>query len=879
MAALRFRTHLILYCTAITLLLTAAVIALYTTLFQRHAIDSLATYGKAITMNTAFSVADDLITESYAPLQEFVREFSSRAEVDAIQIADSQGNILAASEIGLLGTVMPVEPPGRLLVRDEEIKVTVDAASEQLVVTASIVVGQTMLGKTRVFLSMKPILAHLRAIQRNATLIGLGFWLVAILVGSLLAQRVCEPLRRFMKVTDSISQGDFKIQIPRPRWVFELGRLSEALQLMAGAIASREAALEESEKKFRHLFERAMEGLFVADAKGVLLDVNPAFVSILGDDSRETLLGRNLFANFFESEESFRTFKGRIGTQGFVKDYELTLIKNDSSPTMVSLTCHAVVEADGNVLKYEGMIRDITEQKRAALEISRMRNFLNNIIESMPSMLVTLDADSVVTQWNTAASEITGISAQQAVGRRIYDVVPAFGKYVEQLNASNQNRRPIKLHREHLPDDVAHLYNLTIFPLVSNGVSGVAIRLDDVTELEQKERQLRQAQKMESIGTLAGGLAHDFNNVLAGILGNLSLIFYKLDQNPGGLPQQELRDYLKRMETAGQRAADMVRQLLTLSRKQAVDLVPVDLNLSVKHVCKIGENTFDKSVTIVAQPAEVPAYVLADTTEMEQVLLNLCINAVHAMTIMREDEAWGGTLTVAIGPVMADAVFRSRHPEAVAHGYWKLSVSDTGVGMDTTTAAKIFDPFFTTKEQGKGTGLGLAMVYNIVHQHQGFVDLYSEPGRGSTFSVYLPQLLRGADAMVPAAKPAIASGQGMVLVVDDDEAVRQMASDALQTLGYSVLSATNGQEGVDLYRQHQGQIQAVLLDMAMPLMSGREAFLEMQKINPAVKVLLASGFRKDNRVEEILALGVKEFLQKPYTIASLADAIGTVIKG
>jgi CheY-like chemotaxis protein len=263
---------------------------------------------------------------------------------------------------------------------------------------------------------------------------------------------------------------------------------------------------------------------------------------------------------------------------------------------------------------------------------------------------------------------------------------------------------------------------------------------------------------------------------------------------------------------------------------------------------------------------------------MEQVLLNLCINGIHAMTIMRGEDVWGGVLTIAIDKVVVDPVFQKRHPEAIGPLYWKVSVSDTGIGMDTKTAAKIFDPFFTTKEQGRGTGLGLAMVYNIVRQVQGFIDVYSEPGHGSTFSVYLPLLVREGISAPAATDPlAICRGEGVVLVVDDDMRVREMAENILEIVGYTVLTAENGKEGVERYQQHQADIKAVLLDMAMPVMSGREAFVEMKKINPDVKVLLASGFRKDDRVEEILGLGIKEFLQKPYTLAGLARAMKKVI--
>ncbi|MBU4396049.1 MAG: response regulator, partial [Proteobacteria bacterium] len=529
-------------------------------------------------------------------------------------------------------------------------------------------------------------------------------------------------------------------------------------------------------------------------------------------------------------------------------------------------------------LKYEGLIRDISVQKRAEKEIVRMRNYLNNIIESMPSMLATLDADSIVTQWNSAACRLTGISSRDAIGRKIYDIAPVFSKYYQQVDTIKYQHRPLTLYREKVTEDAEHLYNVTFFPLIANGVNGVALRLDDITELDLKEQQLRQAQKMESVGTLAGGLAHDFNNVLAAILGNLSLLKYKI-HSPPGLSVSEIQEYLERMETAGSRAVDMVRQLLTLSRRHQIDLVPVDLNLSVTHVRKIGENTFDKSVQVVVHPSECPAYVLADITEMEQVLLNLCINGIHAMTIMRGDGAWGGILTIAIDKVVVDQLFQKRNPEATGSAYWKISVSDTGVGMDTKTAAKIFDPFFTTKEHGKGTGLGLAMVYNIIRQEHGFIDVYSEPGQGSTFNVYLPLLEREGEEIAPTRDTStISRGDGIVLVVDDDDIVRKMAEDILQSVGYTVLTAANGKDGVEMYRQHHGNIKVVLLDMVMPVMSGREAFMEMKKINPEVKVLLASGFRQDERVEDILELGVKSFLQKPYTITSLALTMKQVLE-
>ncbi len=880
MTTIRLRTLIIVFSALIPLLLTVALITLYTYRFKEYAINNLIIHGKAITANIVFSVADDLFTENYAPLQDFVQGII-QDDIDDIQISDVHWNIVASSDMSMLGTTMTREKKEDCLYRgiEHSVCVHIDKKNGELVLSSPIVVGSLELGNTRVTLSMWYFLSHLQKMQRNGVVIGLGFWLLAVAIGFWLSRVLMRPVHNFMVATEGISQGNLNVTIPQKSRIFEFNSFGQALETMARGIASREKEVMESEKKFRHLFERAIEGIFVTNGQGRMLDVNPSFVRIMGAQSREVLLSQNLFANVFENEETMFDFQQKMDERGFVQDYEVALIKSDSHSVVVSLTCHVVYDELGNLVQYEGLIRDITAQKNAEQQIVRMRNYLNNIIESMPSMLIAVDGKGKVTQWNGAAHRLTGLDPDAAIGRDLFDIAPWFQKYARHIVGIRQRQTPITLYREQLTLDSGHFYDITFFPLVANGVEGLAIRLDDITELDRKEQQLRQAQKMESVGTLAGGLAHDFNNVLTAILGNLSLLQYRLRGNKEVTAADTL-DYLQRMQEAGQRAVDMVRQLLTLSRRHQIELVPVDLNLTIKHVRKLGESTFDKSVRVVLCPAEVPAMVMADTTEMEQVTLNLCINGIHAMTIMRDKEVWGGTLTIAIDKVEADPLFKNNHPEALGSFYWKLSVTDTGIGMDPHICAQIFDPFFTTKGQGKGTGLGLAMVYSIVKQQQGFIDVYSEQGNGTTISVYLPVLEReeGPASVSVAALAQITRGSGLILVVDDDELVRNMAINILETVGYTVLSAEDGAIGVEKYRQRHTDIKAVLLDMAMPVMSGREAFLEMQKINPAVKVLLASGFRKDERVEEILGLGVKDFLQKPYTIASLAVAIKKVIE-
>ncbi len=511
-------------------------------------------------------------------------------------------------------------------------------------------------------------------------------------------------------------------------------------------------------------------------------------------------------------------------------------------------------------------------------QLRRTRQYLNNIIESMPSMLISIDATGTVTQWNHAAATYTGINAGDAMEKKLWEIVPNFARFEKYLREILSTRVPREFPREKFVNgDNIRYHNVSLYPLVEDGLKGMVLRMDDVTELEKKDQQLRQSQKMETVGTLAGGLAHDFNNVLGGVVGTISLLKYKL--NKGKIQvDEEAVEMLDLIEESGQRAGDMVQQLLALARQQEMTFSPVDLNHTVKNVIKICKNTIDKGIELNPLYYTEEALVNADPTQLEQMLLNLCVNSSHAMTFMREeDEPRGGKLTIALERIFADRHFRQSHPEAKGAHYWVLAVRDTGVGMDSRTQSKAFDPFYTTKEKGKGTGLGLAMVYNIVQQHKGFIDMYSEIGTGTTINVFLPILESGKSTGAKAPREELPRGEGLILVADDEPVMRRLARSILEESGYRVLLAKNGLECVSLYAQHQGEIKMVLLDMAMPVKSGDEAFKEMKAMDGNVKVLLASGFRKDERVDKILAAGAARFIQKPYTLEKLSKTVYEII--
>lgn len=534
------------------------------------------------------------------------------------------------------------------------------------------------------------------------------------------------------------------------------------------------------------------------------------------------------------------------------------------------------------IQKFNLMFQQLEERDTQLInsndEIRDLHLYLNNIIQSMPSAIVVVDEKALVKQLNNSAHSFVDADCISPVGMELWEAFPEFCRFKYAYEEVVKNIKPRIFQKEIFTKHESRFFSVTIFPLSAGVQKGVVFRIDDVTEIEKIEEQLRQAQKMETVGNLAGGLAHDFNNVLGGIVGTISIIKFKMNRNRE-LKIEDLRDNLEVIEQSGQRAADMVQQLLALSRKAEMTFAKVNLNNSLKHVSKICQNTFDKSVELNFDYSEQPAIVKADPLQIEQVILNLCINSAHAMTIMRAaNQLKGGVLTLRVSKLFADKYFCSMHQNAHEGAYWLIAVSDTGVGIEANNLAKIFDPFFTTKSKGKGTGLGLSMVYNIIMQHDGFLDVKSEINIGTTFNIYLPVYDGEDDHSSNPAFEEIYSGEGLVLVVDDEPVIRETAKSILEECGYHVILAENGEEGVAKYREQCAEIDLVVLDMVMPKKSGKEAYLEMKIINPAIKVLLASGFRHDERVEEVLQLGVNAFIQKPFTLAKLSKAVKDILR-
>ena len=380
----------------------------------------------------------------------------------------------------------------------------------------------------------------------------------------------------------------------------------------------------------------------------------------------------------------------------------------------------------------------------------------------------------------------------------------------------------------------------------------------DITKSKHLEEQLRQSQKMDAIGQLSGGVAHDFNNLLTGIIGNLSLAEMKAPT--------EIQDYLKNAKKATDRAGELVKHLLAFSRKSQVELKPVDLNRMVKETFQLARQAIDRRIEMKIQIFEECLYILADEAQVNSMIMNLLLNARDAIDEMRDGERTGDTFVITVCTRI-----QTRDSYAV------VRVSDNGIGMDSETQERIFEPFFTTKEVGKGSGLGLTTVYGIVKKHDGRIEIDSERGKGTTFRIYLP-IVTKQDSEEEEESGEIPGGTETILLVDDEEMIRDLGKNILEQWGYTVLLASDGQEGLNAFLQNQARIDLVILDLSMPKMSGREVLTQIRSVSPEAKVAISSGYSPEGiEKEELERRGATGFLSKPYMLFEMLRTVRNLL--
>lgn len=459
--------------------------------------------------------------------------------------------------------------------------------------------------------------------------------------------------------------------------------------------------------------------------------------------------------------------------------------------------------------------REIDARAEREKQLNDMHQYLSGLFDSIPSILISVDATGIIRSINSAAENFTGTGSSDILGKGIFEIFPLLNEFRNDINRVLESKAGMDIKNSYKSPDTELQMEISISSLYHGGITGAVIRLDDVTIIKKKDEKLIQAQMMDSIGNLAGGIAHDFNNVLSGITGTVSLLKHRLSKNE--LSHEDLGKFLNIIDDSGKRAVTLTRQILSLSRKDEMAMETADLNEILRHVYNFCFHSFEKSIEIQTVYYPEPARAMVDPTRIEQVILNLCINARDAMTVMRTDsEKKGGALHIGIEMLPGDE-FSGDSPVEAEPGryYWKITVKDNGIGMDKKTIDRIFEPFFTTKAKGRGTGLGLAMVYNIVHIHNGFINVSSEIGRGSIFSLYIPV----DESMIikeSTLQPEFKKGRGKILIIDDEESICQISSEILEYCGYEVTAECDPELAVKRYSENQDSFACIILDLNMP---------------------------------------------------------------
>ena len=501
------------------------------------------------------------------------------------------------------------------------------------------------------------------------------------------------------------------------------------------------------------------------------------------------------------------------------------------------------------------------------------------IVEGLEEGYFEIDLDQNLTFFNDPLCKILGYSRDDLSGKntRAFTSPATTGKMDEIYARVQKTAEPIRVTDYDAIGKTGDSIALELTASLRRNSRGAPIGfrgvLRDVSERKAAEAQnrkleiqVRQAQKMESIGTLAGGIAHDFNNILMGIQGNASLMALKTD------PEHLNYEKIKNIETYVENGTELTRQLLGFARRGKYYAIATDVNDVIdKSASMFGRTKKEIRIQMDLAPDIWTAEV--DRGQIEQALLNLYVNAWQAMPR-------GGDLYLKTENVILDAEFVNNKPYKVEAGdYIKITATDTGIGIDKETQERIFEPFFTTKEMGRGTGLGLASVYGVIKNHGGYINVYSEIDQGTTFSIYLPASRKKIQKEIEKTVPTVAMGTGTILLIDDEEMIIKVGEELLHELGYEVLSARSGQEAIELYQKNADKIDLVIMDMIMPGMGGGETFDRLKRINRNIKVLLSSGYSINGQASKILERGCDGFIQKPFNLIQLSDKIrGIIVK-
>lgn len=624
------------------------------------------------------------------------------------------------------------------------------------------------------------------------------------------------------------------------------------------------------EMEFNRTLLQTSPAFFVAiDPDGKVILMNQSMLDALGYEMDEAA-GRDYISNFVPEEDRKRLaeiFRQLVVESGPTRNENRVLTKKGRE-LLVEWHGRSVMDKQGRLSYYFGVGIDVTERKSAEEALHSEMEKFQTLSENAPFGMVLISRDGRFTHVNAKFQEMFGYDLddvhdgrawfRKAYPDKDYRAV-TISAWIEDFRDDGPGERRPRTFTVACRDGQQKVITFIPIRLTSGDY---LMTCEDITELRRLEERLRQSQKMEAIGSLAGGVAHDFNNILTTIMGYASLLQETIDRESG------MRIYVDQIISASHKAANLTQSLLAFSRSRSITLKPLNVNEAVKGAEKLLKRLLTEDIELKLSLTDGDATVLADATQLDQILFNLTSNARDAM-------ARGGSLVIETGHVDVDIDHARAHGFEHEGRYITITVRDTGAGMDEATREKIFDPFFTTKEVGRGTGLGLATVYGIVKQHKGHITVHSEPGKGATFSIYLPATASAAGEEPQPAAP-VRGGEETILIAEDNAEVRALIREVLRKYGYRTLEAKDGQEAVELFEKARN-IDLIVLDSVMPRKNGREAFEMINKMYPGIKALFMSGHTKDTILDKGIADDKFDFLPKPVSPIKLLQTVREIL--
>ena len=745
--------------------------------------------------------------------------------------------------------------------------------------------------------TMKLIIASDRSktnepiIRMRNLFIGLTVVATIVLLGLLyflLQRTLLAKLKTIQEGSNEFKSGNLAYRLPSLGHD-ELGSLASTFNEMGQSLQNashelelkveqRTAELRGSEEKYRLLSENTPDVIWKMDLDLRFTYVNSAIFQVTGyteDEWIGTRLADHCDEENFRKMAQVASEEISKGTDSSRVIFEAVILNKNKQPFPVEISGKIIFGENGLPLALQGITRDITERKRAEKALRESESLRQAILDGITTNMAFVNQDMEILWANKTAADSVGKLPSQMIGHKCHslwadDVKPCDGcPTVKAFKTKKSEHTTMVTPDGRVWDEKGE----PVFD-AEGSLLGVVEIATDVTEklrTEQEKRalqaQLFQSQKLEALGTLVGGIAHDFNNMLQIILGYSQLLLG--DKKDGDPSYKDLQTIIQ----TAKGGADLVKKLLAFGQQTPIFPVNLDLSRKIRKLIPLLSRTLPQLVKIDLDLTHEPLTIHADPNQIDQVVMNLAINASEAMPD-------GGRLKIGITTVMLDDEYCRGHSGIKPGEYVTLSLSDTGRGIDEKTLARIFEPFFSTKQRGstRGTGLGLSVVQGIVEQQGGYITCESEPGKGSEFKIYFPTIQSEPTAEKKTASPTQSAEIQTILVVEDNLPVAELAQKVLTNGGYSVIIATNGQEALDIYRTQRDQISLVILDLLMPEMSGRDCLMELVKIDPSVKVLIASGFSPSDELHKEINPLVKGFVQKPFGLIQLLDEVGSALR-